>query len=291
MADFGATGPFTVAIDDGEWFDGRRQRRLRWRRYRPSQPLGTPPAPCVLYSHGLGGSRESGRHWLEHWSSWGIAALAIQHPGTDAEMLAGRSPLAMRHLLRRATDPEELALRQQDLVFALDRIAATHAAPLAIAGHSFGAVSALRLVGERRGRHDLPADPRIAAAVFFSPSSRGGGLPLAERYRNVALPTLHLTGSEDHGIGPGDIEARARRLAFAHQATGYRGLLVLAGARPADLAGDGIHHRFSPILQAASTAFLCGHLTGSNDDAAWLKTGLPTLLASGDELEMRGPKD
>jgi len=286
IPDYAAAGPFAVASDEGEWHDGRHQRRLRWRHYRPR---GAAETARVLYSHGLGGSRDSGADWLAHWASWGIGTIALQHPGTDAEALAGRSPLAMRHLLRRAADPEELALRQHDLLFALDRVAAGADLPLGIAGHSFGAVSATRLIGERRGRHDTPADPRLKAAILFSPSARGGLLPLDERYRAIAVPNLHLTGSEDHGIGPGDIDASARSLPFAHIAAAHRGLLVLAGARHGDLAGDTRHPRLTPILQAASTAFLRRHLTGDANAAAWLQQALPAMLDGNDRVDMRAP--
>ena len=282
MADFGASGPFAVAVEDGEWLDGGRQRLLRWRRY---QPEGNRKA-LVLYSHGLGGSRESGARWLRHWASWGIGAIALQHPGTDADALAGRSPLAIRHLLRRAADPAELNLRQNDLLFALDRIAATHQSAISIAGHSYGAVSAMRLIGERRGRNDLPADPRIRAAVLFSPSARGGHLPLDDRFAAIAIPILHLTGTEDHGIGPGDIDASARCLPFQHGPKRLCSLLVLARATHADLAGDDDHNaRATCLLRASTTAFLLCHLAADGRAEAWLQTGLPAALDADDRLE------
>ncbi len=283
MADFGAPGPFAVTIEDGEWPDGRRQRTLRWRHYQPKE---APQSACVLYSHGLGGSRESGAHWLRHWASWGIAAIAVQHPGTDAAALAGRSPLAMRHLLRRATDPAELNLRQHDLLFALDRISATHQAATGIAGHSYGAVSAMRLIGERRGRNDLPADPRIGAAVLFSPSARGGHLPLDERFGGIAIPALHLTGTEDHGIGPGDIDAAARCLPFRHGPEHLGSLLVLSGATHADLAGDeGNNARATRLLQASTTAYLRCHLAADEQAERWLQEDWPAALEADDRLE------
>lgn len=114
--------------------------------------------------------------------------MALQHPGTD-EAAAGDSPLALRHLLRTAVDKSQLAARQADLLFALDEAEKhTAASDFGISGHSYGAVSALRLVGERRGTNDIPADPRLAAAILFSPSARGGNLPLPERFADITLP-------------------------------------------------------------------------------------------------------
>ncbi|MBK9446262.1 MAG: hypothetical protein IPO00_09290 [Betaproteobacteria bacterium] len=290
LTDYSQPGPFAVDISNGEWQDTGCNRRLPWRRYQAQTFDGAPLAPAlrVLYSHGLGGSCASGADWLGHWASWGITAIAIQHPGTDEAALASGSPLALRHLLRTAVDATQLANRQHDLLFALERIAEEAPAALGISGHSYGAVSALRLIGERRGRDDLPADPQIKAAILFSPSARGGSLPLAERFARVALPCLHLSGSRDNGIGPGDIKAADRCLPFRHMPGPHQSLLVLDGADHRSLAGQGhgsaIQRR---CLQAASTAFWLGYLAGDADAANWLIEGLPKGLAVGDRLVSR----
>ncbi|MDQ5880249.1 MAG: hypothetical protein QG616_78 [Pseudomonadota bacterium] len=283
--DYGKPGPFDFRVEDGEWFDAHRSRRLLWKRYRP---LTDESAPLVIYSHGLGGSCRSGEVWLKHWASWGIGSMAVQHPGTD-EAAAGDSPLALRHLLRTAVDKAQLAARQADLLFALDEAEKhTVASDFGIAGHSYGAVSALRLVGERRGANDIPADSRLAAAILFSPSARGGNLPLPERFAGVTLPCLHLTGSADDGIGPGDIDAADRSLPYQHSCSPNQYLLVLDGAGHLTFAGQGngaeVHVR---LLQAATTAFWLGHLHGSPTAANWLAKSLPCQLAAADGLTFR----
>lgn len=297
MADYARPGPFAVAVDDGEWHDARRDRRIAWRRYRP-QAGGAAPlvarTPFVVHSHGLGGSCASGGEWLRHWASWGIAAVAVQHPGSDAAARPSGSPLALRQLLRTAVDAAQLAARQHDLLLALDRLAAETVPAIGIAGHSFGAVSALRVIGERRGRDDLAADPRLAAAVLFSPSARGGTLPLAERFAGVTLPCLHLTGSLDSGIGRGDIRAADRCLPFAHMPPPHQHLLVLDGATHAEFAGEPGAAAPAPapagrvrLLQAVSTAFWRQHLLADPPAAAWLRDQLPQLLAAGDRLQQK----
>jgi len=259
MPDFGRSGPFAVAIDDGEWHDGSRDRTLRWRRYRPRD---AGPHPVVVHSHGLGGSRASGADWLAHWASWGIAGIAVQHPGTDRDALASAdSPLALRPLLRSAVDARQLALRQHDLMFAIDCIACENPPAIGISGHSYGAVSAMRLLGERRGLDDCPADTRIAAAVLFSPSARGGHRPLDERFSDIALPCLHLTGTRDDGIGPGDIRAADRCLPFTHGVAPDQYLLVLDEATHPELAGDGLAPPDrAHALRAVSCVFWLAHL-------------------------------
>jgi predicted dienelactone hydrolase len=290
LTDYGQAGPFAVDISDGEWQDTKRNRRLFWRRYQPLALDGTPPTPAlqVLHSHGLGGSCASGADWLGHWASWGITAVAIQHPGTDEKALASGSPLALRHLLRTAVDASQLANRQHDLLYALDRIAEEAPAALGISGHSYGAVSALRLIGERRGRDDLPADPRLAAAILFSPSARGGSLPLAERFAPVTLPCLHLSGSRDNGIGPGDISAADRTLPFQHMHDPGQYLLQLENADHRSLSGQGhgsdTHTR---QLQAASTAFWLAYLAADAEAASRLHEALSKIVTPGDTLEQR----
>lgn len=290
---YATPGPYAVATEEGEWHDAARRRTLRWRCYRPQSvapvadavpgPLvslfapaqPSTRAPCVLHSHGLGGSRESGADWLMHWASWGIAGVAVQHPGTDAEACASDSPLALRHLLRTAVDAAQLAARQLDLLFALDRIAEEAPPAIGLSGHSFGAASVLRLIGERRGRDDRPADPRVAAAVLFSPSARGGSLPLDERFAGVATPCLHLTGSLDSGIGPGDIAAADRRLPFEHMPGPDKYLLVLDGAMHPDFAGmaawpSPAGRPTAEALRALSLGFWRAHLGADAVAAAWL---------------------
>ena len=283
--DYSNRGPVEVGIEDGEWFDAQRSRQLPWRHYRP---LTATAAPLVIYSHGLGGSCRSGEAWLAHWASWGIGTLALQHPGTD-EVAAGNSPLALRHLLRTAVDKAQLATRQADLLFALDA-AEKHmtTSGFGIAGHSYGAVSVLRLVGERRGTDDIPADPRLTAAILFSPSARGGSVPLPERFAGITLPCLHLTGSTDDGIGPGDIDAADRRLPYRHSTAPHQCLLVLDGAGHQTFAGQGggtdAHVR---LLRGATAAFWLSHFHHAPTARNWLAQSLPAQLAAADLLTFR----
>src|SRR5450432_122101 len=46
-------------------------------------PDGQSPAPVVLFSHGLGGSRESNSFMGQHWAARGYVAVFMQHPGSD----------------------------------------------------------------------------------------------------------------------------------------------------------------------------------------------------------------
>lgn len=292
MADFAAPGPFAVVTDEGEWHDAARGRTLRWRHYQPQALAGGDPVPAarIIHSHGLGGTRASGERWLTHWASWGIAATAVQHPGSDGEARTSDSPLALRHLLRTAVDANQLADRQRDLLFAVNCAAKNGAVPIGLSGHSFGAASVLRVIGERRGRDDIPADPRVTAAILFSPSARGGLLPLGERFAGVALPCLHLTGSLDSGIGPGDISARERWLPYLHSASAQKWLLSQEGATHPELAGDAgtlANAARAAALRAATTAFWHAFLGQDAAAATWLRAHLPQPEAHPENTAMR----
>lgn len=71
----------------------------------------------MLYSHGLGGSRDGGAAWGQAWADAGIAVLHLQHPGSDSDTL--RNGLAA---LRAAASAEQLLARVRDVRFVLDEV-------------------------------------------------------------------------------------------------------------------------------------------------------------------------
>ena len=60
--------------------DGARKRDIPIRVYLPA---ARGPAPVVLFSHGLGGSREGNAYLGNHWSARGYVVVFLQHPGSD----------------------------------------------------------------------------------------------------------------------------------------------------------------------------------------------------------------
>src|ERR1700752_4821796 len=68
--------------------DGARSRNIPILIYLPA---GTGRGPVVLFSHGLGGSRQMGDYLGAHWARRGYAAVFLQHPGSDADLWQGRS--------------------------------------------------------------------------------------------------------------------------------------------------------------------------------------------------------
>src|SRR5258708_34347658 len=55
-------------------------RQIPLRVYLPETKSA---APVVLFSHGLGGSRESNAFMGDHWAARGYVAVFMQHSGSD----------------------------------------------------------------------------------------------------------------------------------------------------------------------------------------------------------------
>src|ERR1700712_5603134 len=63
------------------WHDAARARDLPVKLYFPVE--GVAPFPVIIFSHGVGGSREAFSYLGETWASHGYVAVFLQHPGTD----------------------------------------------------------------------------------------------------------------------------------------------------------------------------------------------------------------
>src|SRR5215211_6965574 len=66
--------------------DEKRSREIPIKIYLPPQKE---PAPVVLFSHGLGGSKEGSKFLGVHWAKRGFLAVFLQHPGSDTSVWKG----------------------------------------------------------------------------------------------------------------------------------------------------------------------------------------------------------
>lgn len=202
---------------DIEWKDAARDRTLP---LKVRVPDGTDRAPLVIFSHGLGGSREGGKAWGEHWSVNGYVVIHVQHPGSDETLWKGPGEGLPKQRLARGATAEQLLGRVDDVRFVLDELtrlqgkldapAWTKRADLsriAMTGHSFGARTTMALAGERYpGPIKSLADPRIAAFIAFSPTTQGLKRSWPERYGEMKRPFLSVTGTLDGDVmGTGSI--------------------------------------------------------------------------------------
>ena len=196
---------------DTEWNDTARERSLP---LKVRIPDGSDKVPLVIFSHGLGGSREGGKAWGEHWSANGYLVVHVQHPGSDESLWKGPGDGAPKQRLARGATPEQLLGRVDDVRFVLDELAQQQAkldAPawvkradltrIAMTGHSFGARTTMALAGERYpGPIKSLADSRISAFIAFSPTVQGVKRTWPERYGEMGKPFLSITGTIDGDV-------------------------------------------------------------------------------------------
>ncbi|HEY8610065.1 MAG TPA: acetylhydrolase [Roseomonas sp.] len=258
------------------------------------EPAGSGPAPAVILSHGLGGSREGLAYLGRALAEGGYIAIHLQHIGSDDSLWRGGGD-RMVGLAAGALNVQAALDRLLDAKFALGSLPRrADPARLAIAGHSFGAWTVQHMLGERLPGGDrglgLP-DPRLKAGVALSPIP-AVGLPPRLAYAGYAVPILHVTGTEDHGYIEG-IRAPARRVPF-EQSRNPGALAVLAGAAHASFAdeqeaggryADATYHARAAAL---TVTFLDAVLRGDAEAVARLRRGATGLIGPGDEFVGRG---
>ena len=265
--------------------DAARHRDIPLLVYLPTNTL---PEPVILFSHGLGGNREGSKFLGEHWAARGYVAVFLQHPGSDDSVWKDVPPAERRRAMKQAASLNNFRLRVQDVPAVLNQLAIWNAAtnePLAgrmnlrkigMSGHSFGAVTTEAVSGESfpiTGRKFT--DPRITAAIAFSPSSPKRGNP-AHAFGLVSIPWMLMTGTKDTSpIGDQDVTSRLAVYPALHGAPKYEVVLFNAEhsaftdrALPGDQEPrNPNHHR---VILALSTAFWDAYLRGDSDALAWL---------------------
>lgn len=233
----GAASSASIQVADQDWNDGARQRVVP---VRIRVPAGAGPYPVILFSHGLGGSRGAGTLWGEWWSQHGYLVIHLQHAGSDEALWKGR-PLGAMARAREAMNAQNAALRTGDVGFVLDELERRRARGdallaradlqhIGLAGHSFGAQTTLAVAGERRAYGSGGADPRIRAAIAMSPSALGPESGLAQRYLDIRIPFMSMTGTEDKVALTPQVTPENRRLPYKYMPAPDKYLLVLAGA-------------------------------------------------------------
>jgi predicted dienelactone hydrolase len=286
-----AYDPLAVAEGDAtslamSFRDERRDRTIPVRVYLPA---ATTPAPVIVWSHGLGGSRDNSPYLGTHWSKRGYVCVFLQHPGSDEAVWRDAPPRERMGALRTAASMANLRLRCEDVGKALDQLALWHADDqhelhgrldlerVGMCGHSFGAQTtqcvggqSAPLVGARF------RDDRIDAALPMSPAPPARG-DVSKAFGDVRIPWLLMTGTHD-GSPIDDRDPADRRKVYpALPTTIDRYELVLHEAehsafgetplRGETKARKATHHR---SILALSTAFWDCHLRGDAAARAWL---------------------
>jgi len=247
-------------------------------------------SPVILFSHGLGGSREGNSYLGLHWASRGYVAVFLQHPGSDASLLENTSKIGRFVALKQAANTENFLLRVQDVSSVLDQLEAWNTLssnPLhnkldmnrvGMSGHSFGAVTTQAVSGQSFKRNNISyTDNRIKAAIMLSP--RWQDRNSKETFSSVRIPWMLMTGTLDNALirEGGGVDAKSRREVYKALPVGEKYELVLDGAEHSAFGDRALpidkmprnpnHHR---AVLALSTAFWDSYLKDNASARSWL---------------------
>jgi predicted dienelactone hydrolase len=258
--------------------------------YYPSDAIG--PFPLIIFSHGLGGTREGYEYLGRGWAERGYVCVHVQHAGSDDAVWRHHDD-PMASMRRAALDPSNAVNRPRDVSFAIDealRLNGDAKSPLhgridasriGVAGHSFGAYTALAIAGQSfvlpSGDKSL-RDPRVKAVIAMSAPVSPRRDP-EEAYSPIAVPCFHMTGTKD--VSPiGDTKAESRRVPFDHMRLADQYLLTFKDGDHMVFSGRGTGRLgrehdtpYQAVVLESSTAFWNAYLKGDAEAKRWLTAG------------------
>lgn len=221
-----------------DWYDAARERSVPVRFFMPDSKVNQPPFPAVLLSHGLGGSREGFGYLGQALAENGYIAAVMQHTGSDINLrFTRKSGETSLQAMSRAANADEAKQRYEDVKFVLAELEKRNSENnktekhslagqinfdrIGIGGHSFGSQTAFAAAGRLPYRHI----EKIKAAVVMSPNTPKNVSP-ALVHKNIAIPLLHLTGTDDRSPLDKSFDPKDRRIPFDN-ITGAEQYLVI----------------------------------------------------------------
>ena len=286
-----------VAIAKFDWHDAKRDRDVPVKIYFPKDGAG--PFPVIIFSHGLGGSRDGYEYLGRHWAGCGYVSVHMQHIGSD-DSVWKNVPVAERAkaLQRGAANIANVLNRPPDGQFAIDQIEKLNGdenspvkgrldlKSIAIAGHSFGGYTTLALAGETfilpLGMTKRYDEPRIKAAIQMSAPAPAIRREMDKAYGTITIPVMHMTGTKDFLEILPQTTAADRRIPFDNMSNSETCLVIFnegdhmifsGRARlgtPQKLEQDAM---FQKLICAGTTAFWDAYLKGNDGARKWLIDG------------------
>lgn len=235
------------AIPNGVLHDAQRNKDIDVVVEYPSRGEG--PFPVIVFSHGFGGSNKSYVGLTEYWAGHGYVCIKPAHADSgklrDILREQRREGKTLGEAIWEAQGVNEWRDRVRDVTFILDSFNQLEERypelkgrldrnRIAVGGHSYGAFVAMLLAGVEPVVDGKPLqlrDARVKAIVAMSPQgvSTTRGLT-QESFRNVKIPVMFMTGSEDRGALENETP-EWRRTAFDNSpATGDKYFVSVAGA-------------------------------------------------------------
>lgn len=297
----------SVAILREDWFDAKRNRSVPVKVYSPAP--GNGPFPVILFSHGLGGTREGYEYLGQFWAGHGYVAVHLQHAGSDDGVWKnagiGKRMSAMQSA---AKNPRNAMERVQDVSFVLDQLeprcrtnavwsARLDLKRVGVAGHSFGAHTTLAVAGAAYSSFGLGSgrEARVLAAIPMSAPAPANKSRLDEAFVGVKIPCLHMTGTQDNSP-IGETKAAERRLPFDHCRNSDQFLITFTGGDHAIFGGrerrldGGKDAEFQRLICLSSLAFWDAYLRNDAQAKQWLTAKFKAALGKEGVFEVKVKK-
>lgn len=296
-----------VTVSRAEWRDAKRDRIVPVKIYASQSGRG--PFPVIIFSHGLGGTREGYEYLGQCWAAQGYVSVHLQHAGSDDAVWkdagAGKRMSAMHSA---ANQPRNAINRAQDVSFALDQLTQLNATNSAwrgkldltrvgVAGHSFGAHTTLAVAGAAYSALGTGSggDVRVKAAIPMSAPVPANKTRLDDAYAGVKIPCLHMTGTEDNSP-IGDTKAFERRMPFDHCHHSDQFLITFTGGDHAifggreRVLGGAKDTEFQRLITQSSLAFWDAYLRDDAKAKEWLTGKFKDALGKEGVFEVKQKK-
>lgn len=289
--------PYPVTIQKLDFIDpARNNRQVPIKIYTPQ--THEPHLPTIIWSHGLGGSRDGAAFLARYLAEQGFILVHVTHRGTDTTLWEGKDGHPW-DVIRATTITRKATLQRfQDIPFVMNELVRRqHEEPfhhidfsrLGMSGHSFGAVTTQVMAGQQLGRgkrfYSLK-DHRFKCGIAYSlgPTYNHDQNP-QDIYGTISIPMLYMTGTLDDS--PLNGRGYEERLPIYEHASGTdQHLLVLnegdhmvfAGSRGGlkDTPKRAVHEG---IIQKVSLAFWQAYLNDQPDAKDWLHgSGITQML-------------
>ncbi|MCA9781870.1 MAG: hypothetical protein KC800_34365, partial [Candidatus Eremiobacteraeota bacterium] len=251
-------------------------------------------------SHGLAGNEYTYRYFGKHLASHGYTVLQPTHVGSDTASFIKKPGINI-------FSQHELVDRGKDVSFALDlleqgklpdnlseKVDLEH---VALAGHSFGALTAQAMAGvevtDHEG-HKVPIeDDRFDAYIAMSPY--GDSLPTyllgmdPKTYEKIEKPLLTISGDHDR-LFTGTEGPRVHRDTFNGASSNHKYHLEIDKTVHASFAQVfGVVGMTAAMTNSTSLAFLDAHLQGNEKAHDYLVDELPKVARSRKSDAFIGP--
>jgi len=254
---------------------------------------GVGKRPLILWSHGLGGSRDGAGFLARFLVEHGYFVMHIQHEGTDTSLWEGK-PGHPWDVIRATPITREVTLdRYRDVSFILDQLPMLekeHALirghidydRLGMSGHSFGALTAQVMAGQLFPNEDdvlsSYKEARFKAGVLYSFSgmSHLSDAPAEHVFGGMDIPLLFMSGTKDDSPISGQ-DYTHRLPAYAHARAVEKHVLIIEEGDHMIFTGSRGKLAFNPkrevqeaLIQASSLAFWEAYLNDNQDAKTWL---------------------